>query len=148
MKKVLTILILSLLLLDLFPFIIQAEEHPTQCCKLKHDIEIDGVEKTSGTVIGSGGYCPIEEGTVEEVPNWAVYCTLDAVQTVADLIKIIAVVLSGIILIAAGVLFITAAGNPERVNKAKTIFFWGLVGVLVIVLSNFITAYARFFLGI
>ncbi len=147
MKKIFTILILSLLLLNLFPFITQGQEHPTQCCKLKHDIEIDDEEQTAGTIIGSGEYCPIE-GEVEIVSNWALYCTLDAIQTVADLIKIIAIVLSGIILIAAGVLFITAAGNPERISKAKTIFFWGLIGVLIIVLANFITAFARFFLGI
>jgi len=146
MKKIFAILILSLFLLGLFPFIIQAQEHPTQCCKLKHDIEIDGVEKTAGTIIGSGGYCPI--GTPEEVSNWAVYCTLDAIQTIADLVNAVAIILSGVVLVAAAVLFVTAAGSPERIKTAKTFFFWGLIGVLIIVLANFITAFARFFLGI
>jgi len=37
--------------------------------------------------------------------------------------------------VIAGVLFLTAAGDPEKVAKARTAFLWGIVGIIVGILA-------------
>lgn len=149
-KGVAFVLILNFLLLLVLPFSsLLAQTEPVQHCKLKHDITIDSTTIKKGNIVGPPGVGGTVGGTnVVEVSNWAVYCSLDALQTVADLVMIVAVVLSGVALLASGVLFIIAGESPERVKKAKSFFFGALIGVVVIILSRFIPAFARFFLGI
>ena len=156
-----TLLVLILFSAILFSPVIAAEK-PAQCCKLKHDITVNDESVTAGKWVGvsvpSGkaikDICPGHGGTgatdanYNPKSNWAVYCSLDAIKTVADLINAVAIILSGVVLVLAAVLFFTAAGDPNRIKTAKTFFFWGLIGVCVIILANFIPAFARFFLGI
>lgn len=50
-------------------------------------------------------------------------------------IVIIAIPLTVIFLIWAGVLFVTARGNETQLAKAKKVFFWSVIGAMVIVAS-------------
>jgi len=36
-----------------------------------------------------------------------------------------------IMLVWAGIMFLTAAGDPEKLGRAKKAFMWGIVGVIV-----------------
>jgi len=40
----------------------------------------------------------------------------------------------------AGVLFLTAEGDPQKLEKAKQAFFWGVIGTLVGILAYSITS--------
>jgi hypothetical protein len=160
-KRLSAILILILFSAILVSPAVATAEEAVECCKLKHNIKVgDDTDalKTAGTVVGRvsptsatiAQDCPMyNEGTgYEQVSNWAVYCSLDAIKTIADLVNVVAIVLSGVVFVAAGTLFVTAGGNPNRVTLAKNFFYGGLIGVSIMVLSKFIPAFARFFLGI
>ncbi len=55
------------------------------------------------------------------------------VISLADLMKIIGVPLATIGLVYSGFLFVTARGNEQQLEKAKTMFFWTIVGTAIIV---------------
>ncbi len=131
-----------------------------QCCKLKHTIKgwsapEDGYPAGSwiGTPVETGKettVCPAFQvgDTYKGDPNWAGFCTIDAVKTFGDWVTWIAMIIVGVALLFAGTTFVTAAGNPERVAKAKKIFLYSLIGVLIAVLARFIPGVVRYFIGI
>ena len=41
-----------------------------------------------------------------------------------------------IVIISSGVMFMTAGGSEDRVTKAKTTFFWALVGLAICLLGS------------
>lgn len=57
-------------------------------------------------------------------------------------------VMSVIMITVAGIMFLLSAGNPEKINKAKTAFFYAIIGfviaisagVIVIVIKEVINA--------
>ena len=170
MRKILIILILFFLIVLLeniisFPSVLAVvtidekeviTESP-QCCKLKHNIKgwsapSDGygpgifIGPPPGAVSRSE-ICPADYNYIED-PNWAGFCTVDAIKSFGDLVTLVAMTIVGVALIFAGITFLTAAGNPERVSKAKNIFLYSLIGILVIVLAELIPGLVRYFLGI
>ncbi|MDP2676684.1 MAG: pilin [bacterium] len=65
--------------------------------------------------------------------------SIDSFKALAEAIfraiVIIAIPLTVIFLIWAGVLFVTARGNETQLAKAKKVFFWSVIGAMVIVAS-------------
>ena len=167
MKKLLALIILGIVLGGTF-LSIESEEilaqevilptyglEPSVCCQLRHDFDLDGdglIDFGAGKVVGSPdeGYCPLVSGWDHVIPTpyWAGLCTLDGIKTVADWIKWIAMIVTGVIMVYAGIMFMTAAGNPERVTKAKMVFLYGLIGIVVALGAQFFPGLARHFLGI
>jgi len=125
------------------------------CCLLKHKIEGWGSDYNAGTFVGA---IPSEGKKAKDVcpsypsytpdPNWAGFCMLDAIASVGDIVKYAAMVAVGVALLIAAIMFIGAAGSPEKVKLAKSIFFYSLIGVLIATLANFLPGIVRFFLGI
>lgn len=162
MKKPIIFLFLFLILLaspfSVFALKIDSQEgkvETPQCCKLKHKIEGWGASYKAGDWVGAPSstnvslcvYCP-GASDCEADPNWAGFCMVDGIASVGDIVAWVAMIAVGVGLLFAGVMFITAAGSPERIKKAKAIFYWSLVGVLVAVLAKFIPGVIRYFVGI
>lgn len=53
-----------------------------------------------------------------------------------DFIFYLAIVISPIMIIIAGFYFITAMGEPEKINAAKKIILWTLIGLLVVICAK------------
>jgi len=60
----------------------------------------------------------------------------ELVNAVLDWILNIALVLMPLLLVWGGMTFITAAGDPSKVETAKKIIFWTIVGFAVVLLSK------------
>lgn len=58
---------------------------------------------------------------------------LDLVVAIAKAITAIGIPLVAIFLVWSGFLFVTARGNEEQLKRAKTTFFWTLVGGAVLI---------------
>lgn len=56
-------------------------------------------------------------------------------DNIIDAIWKIFVALIVIVFLYAGFLFLIAGGNPEKIGKAKSAALWGIVGVIVGILS-------------
>lgn len=70
------------------------------------------------------------------LPDAAVVCMLDLLETIGDWIFVIVLIIAVIFLIFAGYVFITGAGAPEKITKARNMLVWGLVGVAVAILAK------------
>lgn len=55
------------------------------------------------------------------------------VKRIADILVKIGLPLATIFLVYAGLLFVTAKGNEEQLTKAKTAFYWTVLGAALVV---------------
>ena len=60
---------------------------------------------------------------------------LNVLQTAANWFLAIVLVLAVIIFIYVGFTFMTAEGDAEKIEKAKKMLFWAIIGVIVAFLS-------------
>jgi hypothetical protein len=54
------------------------------------------------------------------------------ITAIVDFVLKIGAVVVVLFVIYAGFLFVTAQGNEEKISKAKTAFFWTIVGAMII----------------
>ena len=54
-------------------------------------------------------------------------------ETIANVMIAIGIPVAAVFLIYAGFLFVSARGNEEQITKAKTTFYWTILGVALLV---------------
>jgi len=64
----------------------------------------------------------------------------DLINTIINIIYYLSIPIGAIMFIIAGFYFVTAAGEPEKINMAKKMILWTLVGLLVVVSAKGIMA--------
>jgi hypothetical protein len=52
---------------------------------------------------------------------------------IADILTALGIPLAVIFFVWAGFLFVTARGNPQQITKAKSAFWWTVVGTVVLI---------------
>lgn len=62
--------------------------------------------------------------------------TLAVLDTIVNYVFGIFIVIAVLCFVLAGFTFVTAAGDPEKVSKARNYLLYGLIGVLVALLSR------------
>ena len=76
----------------------------------------------------SGGFC---------IPNPIKACGLEqVVKSLVRLLTTISIPLLTLFIMWSGFLFLTARGSDEQLKKAKTVFYWTVVGGAVLVGAN------------
>lgn len=85
---------------------------------------------------------PEDSTSVPDLPKLEIYNPLGDIDSFSGLaeaifrwIVIIAIPLTVIFLIWAGLLFVTSRGDEQQLAKAKKVFFWAVIGAMVIVAS-------------
>ena len=78
----------------------------------------------------------IEAKSIEEIINLIVNYILWA-----------AVLLVPLMIIIAAFYFLTSGGNPEKINTAKRIIFWTLIGLFIVLLAKAIPAIIKQIIG-
>jgi hypothetical protein len=139
---------------------------PTQtasnCCMLKH--EIAGYEKDEcvcepdpddPTNLCSNDDRCISKGVeltdcTSENPDvdWGGVCTMDTVYTVTDWIFWIFLAFVIIMGVITGFMFMTAGGDPGKVEKARGMIVYLVIGIVVAVIVKVIPALARSIVGL
>ncbi len=66
----------------------------------------------------------------------------------ADLIFDLALVVAPILVLIAGFLFVTAAGNPERIKKARDILMYTAIGLFVVIFARGLVAMLEGIIGV
>lgn len=59
-----------------------------------------------------------------------------ALEALFNFLFFLAMALGPLLIIYAAFLILTAAGNPERVNRGKTIIFWTLIALAIVLLAK------------
>lgn len=75
--------------------------------------------------------CPSDPDTI---PNPIRACSFaDLIRDLTQIILIIGLPLSALMIIFSGFKFVTAGGNEEQLKKARSMFFWTIIGTAVII---------------
>ena len=64
----------------------------------------------------------------------------ELIDSLINIIFILAIAIAPIMFIVAGFYFVTAAGEPEKINMAKKMILWTLIGLLVVMSAKGIIA--------
>lgn len=86
--------------------------------------------------LGTSGPFPLTVAT----PVWGMVCLMDSVYTVTDFVFWLALSLSIIMGIVSGFYFFTSAGEPYKIERARSVLTWVIVGTVVAVAAKLITA--------
>ena len=70
------------------------------------------------------------------------------IDEVANFIFLTGLVLAPVMILVAAFYFLTAAGNQERVTKARQILMWTLIGLAVLYMSNILIDVIQQVLGV
>ena len=62
------------------------------------------------------------------------------IDAIINIIFMLAIAIAPIMFIVAGFYFVTAAGEPEKINMAKKMILWTLIGLLVVMSAKGIIA--------
>ncbi len=65
------------------------------------------------------------------------------IDKIIDAIFNLSLVIAPIIIIVAGFHFITAMGQPEKINTAKKIILWTLIGLLIVISAKGLVRFFR-----
>lgn len=81
-----------------------------------------------------GGPVPDGDGKILELKNPIQSKNFsDLMARIADIAAKIGLPLVVVFMIYAGFLFVSARGDEEKLNKAKTTFFWAVIGALLVI---------------
>jgi len=158
------------------PFFVSAQfpkAEMSDCCKLNHDIEVSSATtyKVFGACVnvgppltflencivserasGAGTTCTSKNQTIGPVnistPDWGGVCTMDTICTVTDFIFWAFLAIVVIIGVYAGFMFMTAGGDPGKIEKAKSMITYLVIGIVVAIAVKLIPALARAIIGV
>ncbi len=137
-----------------------------ECCIIDHKLDAlsedtTGVDK--GTIIcppggqegssnpmgggNGGGNCPncdLQGGTRVERRSWGAYCLIDTIYTITDWIFWLAFIIGGLVVLFGGIQFMFSQGNPEKTKKAGNAITFGIVGMVLAIISKLVPLVVRF----
>lgn len=70
------------------------------------------------------------------------------IDEVINFIFLVGVAVAPVMILVGAFYFMTAAGNPERVSKAKRIIMWTLIGVVILYMADVLISVIRSALGV
>jgi len=83
-----------------------------------------------------------------EIPNPIEHESLeDLIHAIVSFIRNVALALAPIIFIFAGLKYYFAGGSPEKAKEATNLIKWALIGLVIILIANGITAVIRDVMG-
>ena len=152
---------LGILVLAIAPFIASAQVPVTEasnCCIMRHKITTAaGVTYNPGDAVGeigivAAGECYAKGSTItanlKDEADWGGVCTMDTVYTVTDWIFWIFLAFVVIMGVWTGFMFMTAGGDPGKIEKARGMIVYLVIGIVVAVIVKLIPALTRSIIGI
>lgn len=123
MRKILSIFaILTIILIAGGPFFVFAEENQDDYWQRHPELQQQQQTSSQDCQGGSG-----------ILKNPLKSCSFaDLVQNIAEIVTEIGAFIATIALIYAGFLFVTARGDVKKLDEAKKIFFWTIIGTAIL----------------
>lgn len=165
-KKILIGLgVISLIVLPFFALAQFPAARMSNCCNLKHAVSPYPTDECvcepnptnpaqcseSNTCISKGVTIPAANcagANYAPDPDWGGYCTMDTVYTATDAIFWFFIAFVVIMGIYTGVTFMTAGGDPGKIEKARSMLMYLVIGIIVAVAVKLIPSLARAIIGV
>ncbi len=141
MKKILSALaLISFLFFLVAPAIVSAEgtEGPSNCCKMKRALTIEGETCAAGSIVGvtTGDSCGSLGNVSCASPYWGAYCLINTLNNITDWVFVILIALAGLFVIIGAFTFVTSAGDPEKTKKGREYILYAAIGLAVAFLAK------------
>jgi hypothetical protein len=72
----------------------------------------------------------------------------DLIGKIIEFIRNVGIIIAPVFLIFAGFLFMTAGGDPNKINTAKNLILWTLIGVGILLIGSGLISILREILGV
>lgn len=72
----------------------------------------------------------------------------ELITRVTDYLFTIALVLAPAMIVIAAFLFVISGGDPQKIQQAKNMIFWTIIGFTIIMLSKGLISVIKSFLGV
>jgi len=165
MKKFISVLaVVSLLVTIIIPFtaVAQPPETLPEGCQMQNDVGVaecpeEGFCSSIGTAgtpaVGNPGdadYEPAVPATDACGPQgrWGVCCMLNTLFTVTNWVFYIMTIIAVLMIVFGGFTYITAAGDPTKAGKGKSILTFAIIGLAIALIAKLIPSLVRFILGV
>ena len=148
---------LGTLALVALPFLALAQVPVTQasnCCVIRHDlITTSGTYAPGDMVAEAGATACISKGEDLGAPDfatsdWGGIWTMDTIYTVTDWIFWIFLAFVVIMGVWTGFMFMSAGGDPGKIEKARGMIVYLVIGIVVAVMVKLIPALTRSIIGV
>ena len=167
MKKILSLLILSLLVVGLIaPVMAGAQDQKIkECCKVSQAIDL----KDGPTATPSENACVVVENkTMVAAPNttaaadceptatkvnlcgnenWGMYCLISVVYVVTNWIFYLMMIAVVILFVVAGAKYMMSSGDPEKTKGAKNMMIYAIVGLVVALVAKLVPSVVKLIVG-
>ncbi|MDD5433295.1 MAG: pilin [Candidatus Pacebacteria bacterium] len=165
MKKILIFVIIFGFLIGSAGAVL-AQSDLNECCKVTNDInlgsggEINGsqtavfVGPSDSANCDSNGNGIIDDGeTLKKAsgiarPDWGMVCLLNTIYTITNWIFYILTLVAVLMIVYGGFIYISAAGDPAKAAKGKTVLTLSIIGLAIALLAKFVPSLVRFILGL
>ncbi|MDD5433294.1 MAG: pilin [Candidatus Pacebacteria bacterium] len=146
MKKILSIFAAaSLLAVLVLPAVSLAqsglpEQIPTGC--VIDNSTVRGLDACKDQFDSSSGLCPTTN------TNCGACCLLNTIYTVTNWVFYILMLVAVLMIVYGGFIYISAAGDPAKAAKGKTVLTLSIIGLAIALLAKLIPSLVRFILGV
>ena len=131
-------------------------EKLNECCIIQNSFTIE-IDK-AGTIAdqpfvkdnivgGKSGICSFGDQTVT-TKDWGMVCMLNTIYTVTNWVFYIMTIVAVLMIVFGGFAYITAAGDPTKAGKGKSILTFAIIGLAIALIAKLIPSLVRFILGV
>jgi len=94
-------------------------------------------------------FCPFLVFGQTTIPNPLGYDTFgEVINAIVVFIRNVALALAPVVFILAGMKYFLSGGNPEEAKKATDLIKWAIIGLVIILIANGITAVITDIMGV
>ena len=163
MKKLIAVITMAVMLAGGLVGVAMAQtENLQECCHITQKIVV-GSTSYNGTVTGglwvgsaATGVCDtsgdgqitaVDTATVVLSEDWGMVCLLNTVYNVTNWVFYIMTLIAVLMIVFGGFTYITAAGDPAKAGKGKSILTYAIIGLAIALIAKLIPSLVRFILG-
>jgi len=95
-------------------------------------------------LIGGWASALVTSEPIEEAPRVGVMVTI---ERIGNIMFTFLIFVAAVILIIAGVLFVTAAGSETSITRARNMFLYALLGIILAIIAKGLVVLLRGYLG-
>ena len=160
MKKILSLLILSLLVVGLIaPVMAGAQDQKIkECCVIGQPIDLD----ETGTATANVTKCAKDsvaapDQTAADIcktsatlcgkDKWGMYCLVNVVYNVTNWIFYLMMVAVVIVFVIAAAMFMMSSGDAEKTKSAKGLMVYGIIGLIIALVAKLVPSVVKLIVG-
>jgi len=158
MKKLIAVITMAVMLAGGLTSVAMAQSQKlNECCLIRNTFSLDVSDRDGDSpnfsvspdaVVGSAsGVCNLSDD-ITETKDWGIVCMLNTIYTVTNWIFYIMTLVAVLMIVFGGFTYITAAGDPAKAGKGKSILTYAVIGLAIALIAKLIPSLVKFIIGV